>query len=523
MLKKISDILVRREKLKLVFLAFSAVAMAFLGALGIAPIMPFIAIASDRSIVLENQYYQMVAKWLPFLNEENILFYSGVAVLAFIILATSSNLGFRYMMNRISWGIANTMAIRLLESYCYGPYENFLTKDTKKMSFKILNEIQTFAIGVLMPIAYIVSSGFSVVFLFGMLLLADFQISMIIFLCLGSSYVIIYFGFKKKVEKLGEQRVDQASDRFEIAEEILQNIKTTKVFGKEKFFLGKFSYASHQFTTAKCKAPLFMQAPKALIDTITFGSIVFVVLLVDAKGGLALYLPKLSLFALAGYRLLPALQQLYFSITDLRFQMAGLDVLHEDIMELPFYHQPREQLEEAPGKDVPYHSHIEVRNISFSYPNTSESLFNRLNLKIEKGQRVAFIGATGSGKSTLVDIIMGMLVPQEGEILIDNYALQKEDWKGWRERVGYVAQDIYLINDSIEKNIAFGYPDDEISQKDLQKAARIAEISEFVESELPNGYATKVGERGVRLSGGQKQRIGLARALYPQSGLAGSG
>jgi len=382
------------------------------------------------------------------------------------------------------------------------------------MSFKILNEIQTFAVGVLMPLAYIVSSAFSALFLFGMLLIADYQISLIIFFCLGSSYVIIYFGFQKKVEKLGEKRVGQASDRFQLAEEILQNIKTTKVFGKERFFLGKFSYASHQFTSAQSTAPLFMQAPKALIDTITFGSIVFVVLLVDSKGGLAAYLPKLSLFALAGYRLLPALQQMYFSITDLRFHMAGLETLHKDIMELPSYHEPVAHHEENQESDVPFQSNIEVRNLSFSYPNTDAPLFSDLNLTIQKGQRVAFIGATGSGKSTLVDLIMGLLTPHEGGILVDERGLQKENWKAWRERVGYVAQDIYLINDSIERNIAFGLPDERISKSDLLTAAQISEISEFIETELPEGYDTKVGERGIRLSGGQKQRIGLARALY---------
>jgi len=194
--------------------------------------------------------------------------------------------------------------------------------------------------------------------------------------------------------------------------------------------------------------------------------------------------------------------------------MAGLETLHKDIMELPSYHEPVAHHEENQESDVPFQSNIEVRNLSFSYPNTDAPLFSDLNLTIQKGQRVAFIGATGSGKSTLVDLIMGLLTPHEGGILVDERGLQKENWKAWRERVGYVAQDIYLINDSIERNIAFGLPDERISKSDLLTAAQISEISEFIETELPEGYDTKVGERGIRLSGGQKQRIGLARALY---------
>jgi ABC-type multidrug transport system fused ATPase/permease subunit len=513
MLKKINEILVRREKLKLVFLSMGAIIMSFLGAMGVAPIMPFIALAADRSILIDNKYFQLATNWFPFLTQENVLFYTGLTVFAFIILATSSNLAFRYMMNRISWGIANTMAIRLLDNYCYGPYETFLTKDTKKMSFKILHEIHTFAVGVLTPLANFMASLFTALFLFAMLLIADWQISLAIIVCLGSSYVIIYFIFQKKVAALGEKRVGEASKRFQIAEEILQNIKTTKVFGKEKFFLNKFSVASNRFTRAQSMAPLYMQSPKALIDTITFGSIVFVVLFIDSRGGLDLYLPKLSLFALAGYRLLPALQMIYFSITDLRFHMGGLDILHKDIMELPF-EIAKENKESEPPSEITYLKSIQVRDVGFSYPNASTPLFENLNLSIQKGQRVALIGATGSGKSTFVDLIMGLLTPKTGGINIDDHSLKKSDWKAWRKRVGYVPQEIYLIHDSVTKNIAFGLPDDEISEQAVKDAARIAEISEFIETEMEQGYETNVGERGIRLSGGQKQRIGLARALY---------
>lgn len=513
MFQKLNSILEKREKFKLGILLLASVFMSLLGALGIAPIMPFIALAAQPEVILSNQTAQKVLVHLPFITADNILLYAGLLVIIFIILSTAATLGFRWLSARVSWGISNTMALRLLEDYCYSPYEIFLTKDTSKMSFKILNEINTFTLGILLPLAHLFSSLFTTFFLFALLLVVDYQISLIIMLSLGITYVVIYLLFKKTITSLGEKRVGQASDRFLAGEEILKNIKTTKVFGKEMFFLQKFSRASHKFTEARSKAPLFMHTPKALIETITFGGIVAVILYIDTQGGLTAYLPKLSLFALAGYRLLPSLQQVYFSLTDIKFHLPGLDELYSDISELPF-DVAKEAKSIIPPKSIPYEKGIFLKNIEFAYPGSEKPLFSGLNLEIFKGQRIAFIGSTGSGKSTLVDLIMGLLRPQIGDILVDEKTLIKSDWVAWRRRVGYVPQEIYLINDTIRKNIAFGLYDNEISENDLQEAARIADIKDFIENELEEKYETIAGERGIRLSGGQKQRIGLARALY---------
>lgn len=514
MFRKLNDVLVAREKLKVIVIFVGAVCMSLLGAAGIAPILPFIQLAADRSLVWENEYTKQVLVHLDFITRDNVLYYAGIGVMVFIFLAAASNLAFRWLMVRFTWGIANTMALRLLENYCYSPYEIFLTKDTKKMSFKILNEITTMATGILLPVAHLFASIFTALFLFILMLIVDFQISVIIFLTVGSTYVGIYFLFENHIKKLGETRVDNATRRFAAAEEILQNIKTTKVFGKELFFLQKFSHASHKFTEAQSKAPLYMDSPKSIIETITFGIIIGVVLYIEAfLGGLNAYIPKLSLFALAGYRLLPALQQCYFSLTDIKYNLPGLDKLHADILELPF-EIAKANKEDEPPDSINYHNEISLKDVHFKYPVADEKLFNGIYLSIKKGQRIAFIGSTGSGKSTLVDLIMGLLTPEAGGVYVDNHLLQKSDWQAWRNRVGYVPQEIFLINESVQENIAFGLDDSEISTEALLDAARIADIKEFIETELGEGFATKVGERGIRLSGGQKQRIGLARALY---------
>jgi ATP-binding cassette, subfamily B, bacterial PglK len=513
MYEKLNTILVKREKMKLGVVFVASICMSLLGTLGIAPIMPFIALAAQPEVILANENAQKVLQYLPFITTENILLYAGLLVIVFIIVSTSATLGFRWLSTRVSWGISNTMALRLLENYCYSPYEIFLTKDTKKMSFKILHEINTLTLGILMPLALLFSSIFTSAFLFILLLLVDYEISLMIMGSLGVTYVTIFLLFKKHITGLGKKRVGEASERFLAGEEILQNIKTTKVFGKEMFFLQKFSRASHKFTEAQSIAPIFMHSPKALIETITFGGIVAVIFFIDTQGGLTTYLPKLSLFALAGYRLLPALQQIYFSLTDIKYHLPGLDELYKDIMELPF-ESAKQSKEDIPPSSIKFENSIFVRDVTFTYPSSDTPLFKGLNLEIKKGERIAFIGSTGSGKSTLVDLIMGLLKPQVGGVFIDDHKLQKSDWTAWRNRVGYVPQEIFLINETIRKNIAFGLYSDEISEQNLKEAASIADIKDFIENELDDSYDTIAGERGIRLSGGQKQRIGLARALY---------
>lgn len=312
---------------------------------------------------MENEQFKAVLEHLTFLDADNILLYAGILVIGFILLGAVSNLGFLWLSTKVSWGIANTMALRLLENYCYSPYKIFLTKDTKKMSFKILDEINTLTLGILKPIAHLFASIFTSLFLFAILLAVNFQISMIIAVSLGITYIGIFMVFKKNVEKLGEKRVGEASERFMAGEEILQNIKTTKVFGKERYFLEKFSRASHNFTEAQSVAPFFMHSPKALLETISFGGIVAVILFIDGqKGGLDAYLPTLSLFAFAGYRLLPSLHQIYFSLTDIRFHLPGLDEIHKDIMELPF-----EIAQEKKARNTPELDTFRIGHISTEY------------------------------------------------------------------------------------------------------------------------------------------------------------
>ena len=225
-------------------------------------------------------------------------------------------------------------------------------------------------------------------------------------------------------------------------------------------------------------------------------------------GGIVTALPVISLYVFAGYRLLPALQNIYASLSRLSFCKASLDALTEDIKNLRPYKLNKNE------KSLTFNKQIVLKNIFYNYPNASLTALKDINLKIPANNTVGFIGKTGSGKTTAIDIILGLLDPQQGKLQVDEEIITKENSKAWQRLIGYVPQHIYLSDDTVSANIAFGVNPEDIDQKAVEKASKIANLHQFIIDELPNQYQTTIGERGVRLSGGQRQRIGIARALY---------
>lgn len=234
-----------------------------------------------------------------------------------------------------------------------------------------------------------------------------------------------------------------------------------------------------------------------------------VLYLLDKRGGIAGALPIITLYAFAGYRLLPALQQIYSSFTQLRFVGPAVDALHKDLsgVQAPI-HEP-DQLAPLPLKEA-----IKFTQVSYCYPNAACPVLKGLNLTIPARSKVGFVGSTGSGKTTAVDLILGLLEPQEGDLKVDEQPITAANSRRWQRSIGYVPQHIYLADDSVIANIAFGLVAEDVDHQAVERAAKIANLHEFVMNDLPQGYATEIGERGVRLSGGQRQRIGIARALY---------
>jgi ABC-type multidrug transport system fused ATPase/permease subunit len=298
-------------------------------------------------------------------------------------------------------------------------------------------------------------------------------------------------------------------DRFTAISEAFGASKVVKVRGLEQAYTNRFSAPAQAYARHQATAQVISQLPRFALEAIAFGGMLLVVLYLMAQSGsIAKALPIITVYAFAGYRLIPALQQIYGAVTQLRFAGPALDSLHADLLSLKPAHP-------NPSQDtIRLNQAIVLKGIQFRYPNAPHLALKNLCLSIPAKSTVGFVGATGSGKTTTVDLILGLLEAQEGKLEVDGNAITEHNKRAWQRTIGYVPQHIYLADATVEANIAFGLEAQDINQAAVERAAKIANLHNFVHNELPQQYQTTVGERGVRLSGGQRQRIGIARALY---------
>src|SRR5205823_4552964 len=340
---------------------------------------------------------------------------------------------------------------------------------------------------------------------------------------LGGFYVIIFRLLARKRREVDENLKVSVGGVFREAQQMLSGIKPVKVHRAEEHFLNRFSRHSAVLAQTGARMPIFANSVRYLVEPLAFGGLVVAVLLLAARGrDFSDILPNLGVMALAGYRLLPSLQLLYSQLTQISSVRHALNEVYDEfvVAEIEGSVLPGTS-RDALRPVVPFHwnDRISLREVSFRYPGAPRPALDGLSLSVPKNSSVGVIGPTGSGKSTLVDLLLGLYQPTAGEIFIDDRPLTPELVPSWQASIGYVPQDIFLIDDTIARNVAFGLLDNEIDPTRLREACAMAQILDFIETDLPLSFDTYVGERGVRLSGGQRQRIGLARALYHRPSL----
>ena len=334
---------------------------------------------------------------------------------------------------------------------------------------------------------------------------------------LGGFYLITFRLLARKRREVDENLRTHATGFYLEAHQMLGGIKPVKVHRAEEHFLARF--AGHSAVLAKMGARVaILNSARYLVEPLAFAGLVVAVLLLAAKGrDFSDILPNLGVMALAGYRLLPSLQLLYGQLTQVSSMRHAVDEVYDEFVEAETDGSVSPAISSdalARARPFRWDDSITLREISFRYPGASRPVLDEFSLSIAKNSSLGVIGPTGSGKSTFVDLLLGLYQPTAGEILIDDDPLTPALVPAWQASIGYVPQDIFLIDDTIARNIAFGLPDTEIDPARLREACLTAQLLEFIETELPDAFDTIVGERGIRLSGGQRQRIGLARALY---------
>jgi ABC-type bacteriocin/lantibiotic exporter with double-glycine peptidase domain len=490
--------------------------MAILDMVGVVSILPFIAVLANPNVVysntLLNNSFQIASSW-GIGSPESFLFALGVVAFFLLVISLTFKALTTYFVSRFTLMCEFSIGKRLVEGYLYQNYCWFLNHHSADLGKNVLSEVAAVISQGLVPIVNLIAQSAVTVAIFILLLLIDFKLALTVSVTLLLAYYFIFKSFGKILERIGKERLQSNSERFLVLSEAFGAIKEIKLYGLEKNYVNRFTVPARIYVRHQTAAQVIGHLPRFFLEAIAFGGMLVVVLyLMQRDESLEKVLPVMALYAVAGYRLMPAIQQIYNSLASIRYSSATLDHLQKDFANLRVdtsqYQLP------SKGHAICVNESIVFNNVSYAYPGSAKPAIAGISLKISAKTKVGFIGKTGSGKTTLVDLITGLLQPKEGTLEIDGAIIDRSRSRLWQRQIGYVPQSVYLADDTIAANIAFSISDKDVNHDAVVAASKLASLHDFVVDELPGQYQTRVGERGIRLSGGQRQRIGIARALY---------
>ena len=510
--KKLIFLLSTNERKQAFLLLLMILVMALLDVIGVASILPFMAVLTDATLVETNFILNKMFKLSNKLGVENIeefLFVLGVIVFMLLLFSLTFKAITSYVQVRFVQMRQYSIGKRLVEGYLNQPYSWFLNRHSADLGKTVLSELSEVVGGGMAPFMELIAKGIITVFLLTLLIIADPKLAIAVGLSLGGLYGLIYKLASKYINQIGKERLKNNQLRFTAISEAFGAAKEVKVGRLEETYTNRFADPAKIYARNLAAVRVISLLPRYGLEAIAFGGILLSILyLMMNTGSFNSALPIISLYAFAGYRLMPALQQIYNSITVLTFVKPSVNKLCDDIKNLKPKNINENQI------IIPLENKITLKNIYYDYPNSSKTTLKNINLNISAKSTVGLVGTTGSGKTTIVDIILSLLEPQKGTLEVDDQVITTQNSKAWLRSIGYVPQHIYLSDDTVAANIAFGIASKNIDQEVIEKVSKIANLHEFVINELPKKYQTTIGERGVRLSGGQRQRIGIARALY---------
>ena len=510
LLSMLADIFDKKDKWKIAFLLVAVVIGSFLELLGVTVFMPFINIISDQAAIQRTWYLKMVYDGFGFSSPKQFVIaltigIIGIYIIKNIYLVLEKNLIFRF-----SYNTQMRLSTRLLDTYMKEPYTFHLNKNIATLQRSLHDDTSRFMQVVLYSLELVSELAVCIV-LVTYLMVVSKSITIIVLgllvLCAGVFILLT----RKYSRKLGQDNQGYQGKIFQWMNQALGGIKEIKILERESYFTDEFQKYYKKYARGLQIARTISILPKYLIEAVSMTGILvaIVVKILFGEADMTYYLPQLTVFAVAAMRLMPSVGRINEHTTNMLYALPSVELVYHDLMEIKDY---IEQHNQEVKEDWTLQNSIRVQDVTYYYPNTEEPVIDGASLTIEKGKTVAFIGASGAGKTTMVDIILGLLVPQKGVIMADDINVHEKPGT-FHAQVGYIPQVIYLSDDTIRNNIAFGVREEKIDEKAVLAALEKAQLTEFVES-LPHGLDTIVGDRGIRLSGGQRQRIGIARALY---------
>jgi len=508
-IKKLLELLSPLERKRLVKVLGMVIIMALLEMLGVVSILPFMAVLANPDLIYTNTLLSIVFTTFNFQSTQSFLFTLGLLVFIFLVISLSFKAVTIYIQLRFTMMLEHSIGKRLVEGYLHQPYSWFLNRNSADLNKVILSEVSNVVNSGMLPLMNLIAYGGVVSALLILLIFINPVTTFVVFIILGVAYGLIFKYVRRSLARIGKEHVEANQERFIAVTEAFGAFREIKVGGLEHIFISRFSEPTKTFASHQATAQVISQLPRFVLEVLAFGGILLIILHLMSQGGNFInILPIVALYVFAGYRLMPALQQIYGASTQLRFVGPALNNLQKDMNSLYRTNKSSESSVLIPKQS------IKMTNLNFSYPNMETLALKNINLFIKVPSVIGIVGATGSGKTTIVDLMLGLLEPQSGTLSVDGEQITANNCRAWQRVIGYVPQQIYLTDDSVAANIAFGVNPKQVSQEAVERAAKIANLHDFIVNDLPLGYATKVGERGVRLSGGQRQRIGIARALY---------
>ena len=509
-LTKLGYIFDRRDKWKIAMLLVAVVVGSFLELLGVTIFMPFINIIEKPSTIQRTWYLKWVYDLFHFRSAKEFLIgLSAVIILIYIVKNVYLIIEKSYIY-RFSYNTQMKLSTRLLDTYMKEPYTFHLNKNIATLQRSLQEDTSKFMQVILYSLELVAELAVCFVLMIYLL-----TVSKSITVIVAGLLIICVGGFllftRKYSRRLGLDNQGYQGKIFQWMNQALGGIKEIKILGREEFFTDEYYKYYAKFARGLRIARTISIVPKYVVEAVAISGLLvaIIVKLLFGEADMAYYVPQLTVFAVAAFRLMPSVGRINEHATNTLYALPSVDLVYHDLVEIEDYveKQDNEEIEEWN-----LHKGIEVKDVTYFYPDTDEPVIHHASLSIAKGRTVAFIGASGAGKTTMVDIILGLLTPQEGSVMADSINVHEKP-KTFHAQVGYIPQVIYLSDDTIRNNIAFGVKGKEIDEQAVLQAVEKAQLTEFIDS-LPLGLDTIVGDRGVRLSGGQRQRIGIARALY---------
>ncbi|MBI5656962.1 MAG: ATP-binding cassette domain-containing protein [Geobacter sp.] len=510
---KTFSLLTRSERRRLFVLLGCMVVTALIETFVVASVMPFMALVAQADSQHLHPLLERFVSSAGFADTAHATLFVGGSVLCLIVVGNLTAALTLVLLHRTDALLIHRLSHRLLAVYLCRPFEHSLRDNSSRQNRNIIVEVSNAVNFVIHPTLFAVSRLVTVCSILLLLLFLRPLLSLFLVLVLGSLYPLLYLLVRTMLKRNGEQHLVVNREMARIVAESFGGIKEIKLLGREQEFLSRYHRTSYQVARHQTIGGVVPQMPRYFMEIVAFGGVIMLILHLMRSGQpIGAVLPLITLYAMAGYRLMPALQQAFSSLATARFHRPSLDLLCSDFAgsdPLGFIGaQPRS------SDRLPFCKEIRLDNVSYRYEGSLAPAVNAIDLTIRACTTVAFVGPSGAGKTTLVDLILGLLQLQQGRILVDGAPLVGTNRAAWQRNLGYVPQSIFLADDTVARNIAFGIPAAEIDRAAVERAARSANLHDFVVNQLPAGYDTVVGERGVRLSGGERQRIGIARALY---------